>query len=92
MAKNELRLEAGIFGLTGYQASRARDPEKWKDPPTAGLYLQEQRAGQITFLKGLIDRAKDPQVKMRLERQLKPWVSWDKEPRWWAFPEFKDTK
>ena len=28
----EISLEAGIFGLTGYQASGARDPEKWKDP------------------------------------------------------------
>ena len=91
MADNELRLETGIFGLTGYQASGARDPEKWKEPPTAGLYLREQRAGQITFLKGLIAKTKNPQVKVRLERQLKPWTVWEKDARWWAVPEFKDT-
>jgi hypothetical protein len=92
MAENELRLETEIFGRTGYQASGARDPEKWKDPPTAGLYLQQQRPGQITFLKALIAKTKNPQVRVRLERQLKPWTSWDKEPRWWAFPEFKEDK
>jgi len=92
MADNELRLETGIFGLTGYQASGARDPEKWKEPPAAGLYLREQRAGQITFLKGLIAKTKNPQVKVRLERQLKPWTVWEKDARWWAVPEFKDTK
>jgi hypothetical protein len=91
MAENELRLETGIFGRTGYQASGARDPEKWKEPPTAGLFLRDQREGQIAFLKGMIARTKDLRVKVRLERQLKPWVSWDKEPRWWAFPEFKDN-
>ena len=92
MADNELRLETGIFGLTGYQASGARDPEKWKEPPTAGLFLRDQRPGQITLLKGLIDKTKDPQVKVRLERQLKPWTEWNKESRWWAFPEFKEEK
>ena len=91
MAANELRLEKGIFGLSGYQASGARDPEKRKEPPGAGLYLGQQRQDQITFLKSLIAKTRNPQVKMRLERQLKPWVSWDKEPRYWAFPDFKDT-
>jgi hypothetical protein len=92
MAENELRLETEIFGRTGYQASGARDPEKWKEPPTAGLYLREQRSGQITFLKGLIAKTKDPKVKVRLERQLKPWTVWEKDARWWAVPEFKDAK
>jgi hypothetical protein len=90
MALNELGLETGIFGLSGYQAAGARDPEKWKDPPEAGVYLGKQRAGQIDLLKKLIAKTKDTQVKARLERQLKPWVSWDKEPRYWAFPDFKD--
>jgi hypothetical protein len=76
----------------GYQGSGARDPEKWKEPPTAGLFLKEQRDGQISFLKRMIAKTKDPQVKVRLERQLQPWTLWNKEPRWWAFPEFKDAK
>jgi hypothetical protein len=56
-----------------------------------GRYLQKQRPEQITFLKGLIDKTKSPQVKVRLERQLRPWSSWSKRGRWWAFPEFKDS-
>jgi len=92
MARNEIRLETGIFGLNGYQASGARDPEKWSPPPAAGLYLQEQRPGQIQFLKGVIARTKEPQVKARLERALKPWSEWNTEPRFWAFPEFKDSR
>jgi hypothetical protein len=81
MTENEFRLEVGIFGLNGYQASGARDPEKWSPPPAAGLYLQQQRPEQITFLKRLIDKTKDPQVRVRLERALKPWELWNKEPR-----------
>ena len=92
MAENELRLETGIFGLNGYQASGARDPENWSPPPAAGLYLQQQRPEQITFLKGMIAKTKDPQVRVRLERALKPWSLWNKEPRFWAFPDFKDSK
>ena len=91
MAENELRLETGIFDLNGYQASGARDPEKWSPPPAAGLYLQQQRPEQIKFLNGVINRTRDPQVKARLERALKPWALWNKEPRFWAFPEFKDS-
>jgi len=91
MANNELRLEAGIFGLRGYQAGGALDPEKPGDAAFGGPYLRRQRPEQITFLKGLIDKTKDPQVKVRLERQLKPWTSWSKQARWWAFPEFKDS-
>ena len=90
MTDNEVRLETGIFGLNGYQASGARDPEKWADPPAAGLYLQQQRPEQIAFLKGLITKTNDAKVRERLERALKPWASWDKEPRFWAFPDFKD--
>jgi hypothetical protein len=90
MSDNELRLESGVFGLNGYQASGARDPEKWAKPPAAGLYLREQRPEQIAFLKGLITKTKDAKVRERLERALKPWASWDKEPRFWAFPDFKD--
>ena len=71
--------------------ARATHPEKWKEPPAAGLYLQKQRPGQITFLKGLIAKTKNPQVRVRLERALKPWSLWNKEPRFWAFPEFKDS-
>jgi len=91
MAENELQLETGIFGLNGYQASGARDPEKWSPPPAAGLYLQRQRPEQIKLLNGMIARTRDPQVKARLERALKPWSLWNKEPRFWAFPEFKDS-
>jgi hypothetical protein len=91
IAENELRLEAGIFGLNGYQASGARDPEKWSPPPAAGLYLQQQRPEQIKFLNGMIARTRDPRVKARLERALKPWSLWNKEPRFWAFPEFKNS-
>jgi hypothetical protein len=39
----------------------------------------------------MIDKTKDPKVKMRLERVLKPWSMWDKEPRFWAFPDFRDS-
>jgi hypothetical protein len=91
MAQNHLRLEAGIFGLNGYQASGARDAEKWTVRPAAGRYLEQQRFAQITFLKALIDKTKDPQVRARLERALKPWSLWNKEPRFWAFPDFKDS-
>ena len=91
MTDNELRLETGIFGLNGYQASGARDPEKWKDPPAAGLFLQQQQPDQIKFLKELIEKTKDSQVRARLERALKPWSAWNKEPRFWAFPEFKGS-
>jgi hypothetical protein len=91
MAENELRLETGIFGLNGYQASGARDPEKWSPPPTAGLYLQQQRPAQIKFLNQVIAKTRDPRVRARLERALKPWSLWNKEPRFWAFPEFKDS-
>jgi hypothetical protein len=91
MAANELRIESGIFGLNGYQASGARDPEKWSPPPAAGLYLQQQRPEQIKFLNGMIIRTRDPRVRTRLERALKPWALWNKEPRFWAFPEFKDS-
>jgi hypothetical protein len=91
MADNHLRLETGIYGLNGYQASGARDPEKWSPPPGAGLYLQAQRPAQIAFLKVLIGKTRNPQVKVRLERALQPWSFWNKEPRFWAFPDFKDT-
>jgi hypothetical protein len=91
MARNELRLETGIFGLRGYQAGGALSPETPGGPPVGGRYLAQQRPEQITFLQGLIRKTKDPQVKGRLERQLKPWVSWNKEPRFWAFPDFKDS-
>jgi hypothetical protein len=40
----------------------------------------------------MIQRAKTPQVKSRLERALKPWTAWNKEPRFWAFPEFSDSQ
>ncbi len=93
MAANQLRLETGIFGKNGYQSDGARaEIEKWPDMPKAGLYLQQQRPGQITFLKGLIEKTKDPQVKVRLERDLKPWSLWSDEPRFWAFPEFKPAQ
>src|SRR5205085_1412355 len=91
MAANELRLETGIFGLRGYQAGGALDPEKPGDSVFGGSYLREQRPRQIAFIKGLIAKTKELQVKVRLERQLKPWVSWSKEARWWAYPDFKDS-
>jgi len=91
MAKNELTLETGILGLRGYQAGGALEPEKPGDAAFGGPYLRQQRSGQIQFLKELINRTKDSQVKVRLERQLKPWSSWSNEARWWAFPEFKDS-
>lgn len=90
MAENEVRLETGIFGLNGYQASGARDPDS-PTRPASGRYLEEQRPKQIAFLKGMIDQTKDPQVRVRLERALKPWALWNTEPRFWAFPDFKDS-
>ncbi len=89
MAENEVRLETGIFGLNGYQASGARDPDS-STRPASGRYLEQQRPEQIAFLKGMIDKTKDPQVRVRLERALKPWSLWNTEPRFWAFPDFKD--
>lgn len=81
MAKNELRLEMGIFGLTGYQGN---NPNK--------RYLEQQRPEQIALLKELAEKTKDGQVRVRLERALKPWMLWNKEPRFWAFPQFNDAK
>jgi hypothetical protein len=89
MAENELRLENGIYGLDGYQANGARDPES-STRPACGRFLEKQRPEQIAFLKGLIDKTKDNRVRVRLERALQPWLLWNKEPRFWAFPEFKD--
>jgi hypothetical protein len=90
MAENEIRLETGIFGLNGYQANGARDPES-ATRPASGRYLEQQRPAQITFLNGLIGRTRDPKIKVRLERALKPWSLWNKEPRFWAFPDFMDS-
>lgn len=89
MAQNEIRLEEGIFGLNGYQSNGARDPES-PTRPASGSYLEQQRPGQVALLKELIARTKDSQAKLRLERALKPWSLWNKEPRLWAFPDFKD--
>jgi hypothetical protein len=83
MAENQLRLEKGVYGLAGYQSDL-------KSP--AGEYLTKERPGQIVFLKEMIAKTKDAQVKVRLERQLKPWNLWNDKPRWWAFPDFKDVK
>ena len=91
MAENELHLETGIFGLRGYQAGGALDQEKPGAEAFGGHFLQKQRSGQITFLKELIEKTNNPHVKTRLERQLKPWSLWNKDARWWAFPEFKDS-
>jgi hypothetical protein len=90
MANNEIGLETGIFGLSGYQANGARDPESL-NRPASGRYLEQQRPAEVTFLKGMIEKTKDPQVKVRLERALKPWSLWNQEPRFWAFPDFKDS-
>jgi hypothetical protein len=92
MTGNQLRLEAGIYGLAGYQAIGAPDLEKSAATPAGGIYLHRQRPEQIRFLNGLIAKTKDPQVKVRLERALKPWSLWNKEPRFWAFPDFKDAQ
>jgi len=92
MAENEVRLETGIFGLRGHQGEGAINPVKPGAAPKGGTYLNQQRTGQIDFLKRLIDKTNDAQVRVRLERQLKPWSLWNKEPRFWAFPDFKDSK
>ena len=81
MAANEIRLATGIYGLSGYQVNGA-----------SRGYLQEHRPEQIKVLNRLIDKTRDPQVKERLERALRPWSLWNKEPRFWAFPEFTDQK
>ena len=81
MAENEIRLETGIYGISGYQGN---NPNK--------RHLDQQRPQQIALLKRLAAKTKDPQVKARLERELKPWEMWNKEPRFWAFPEFKDSQ
>jgi hypothetical protein len=91
MAENEIRLETGIFGLNGYQANGARDPDS-PTRPASGRYLEQQRPAQVAFLERLIKKTKDPQVRVRLERALKPWALWNKEPRFWAFPDFKDSQ
>jgi hypothetical protein len=91
MATNEIQLERGIFGLNGYQGNGARDPES-PTRPASGRYLEAQRSGQITFLKGLLAGATDPQIKRRLERALQPWALWNHEARFWAFPEFNDPR
>jgi len=90
MADNEIRLETGIFGLRGHQGEGAINPVKEGAAPKGGSYLKEQRAEQIEFLKRLIDKTKNERVKVRLERQLKPWSLWDARPNFWAFPDFKD--
>jgi len=90
MAENELGLETGIAGLRGHQGEGAINPVKPGAAPKGGTYLNQQRPAQIEFLKGLIDKTKNAQVKLRLERQLKPWALWDAKPNFWAFPEFKD--
>ena len=90
MAENEIRLETGIFGLNGYQANGARDPES-STRPASGRFLEQQRPGQITVLKGMIAKTKDQKTRVRLERALKPWAEWNKEPRFWSFPDFKDS-
>jgi hypothetical protein len=92
MTDNEIRLETGIFGLRGHQGEGAINPVKPGALPKGGTYLQQQRAGQIDFLKELIGKTKDAHVKARLERQLKPWSLWNGKPNLWAFPEFKETK
>jgi hypothetical protein len=91
MATNEIQLNRGIFGLNGYQSNGARDPES-ATRPASGRYLEQQRPGQIRFLKSLGARTKDSQVRLRLERALRPWSAWSNEPRFWAFPEFIDSK
>jgi hypothetical protein len=79
----------GIFGLNGYQGNGARDPES-PTRPASGRYLEAQRPGQLAFLQGLLGRTTDPQIRRRLERALQPWSLWNHEPRFWAFPDFKD--
>jgi hypothetical protein len=90
VAENEIRLETGIYGLNGYQANGARDPES-PDRPASGRYLEQQRPAQVAFFKAVIARTKDSRVKERLQRALQPWELWNKEPRFWALPEFKDS-
>jgi hypothetical protein len=91
MADNAIRLELGIYGLNGYQANGARDPES-PTRPESGRFLEKERPGQIAFLKKMIAKTRDPKVRARLERELQPWSLWSKEPRFWAFPEFKDER
>src|SRR5262249_1439692 len=91
MADNELPLTSGSYGLNGYQANGPRDPES-SARPASGRYLEAQRPAQLIFLKELIEKTKNPQVRVRLERALKPWSLWNKEPRFWAFPDFKDSQ
>jgi hypothetical protein len=90
MAENEIQLECGIFGLNGYQANGARDPEG-PNRSASGRFLEQQRPAQIAFLTATMQKTNDPQVRRRLERALNPWLSWNGEPRFWAFPDFKDS-
>jgi len=90
MADNEIKLEKGLYGKTGYGPGGALSkPEKMAD---AGKWLNEIRPRQINFLEGLIARTADPLVKARLERALKPWKMWNAEARWWAFTPFENSK
>ena len=80
MAANRIRLENEIYGKRGYY-DLAADKDSVK-------YIKSQRSGQIKFLKGLIAKTKDPLVKMRLGRELKPWVVFGPKAQHWAYPEF----
>jgi len=91
MGDNWVELENGIYGKAGYQANGAlEDHWKWIDP-ACGKWLNEQRPRQVKLLEDLIARTKDPLVKVRLERALKPWKLWNAEPRWWALPAFETS-
>ena len=79
MADNWVALEKGAYGRTGYQAYRSLE-KTWAKNSMAE-FLNAQRPGQIAFLERTIARTKDPLVKARLERWLKPWKAWSDEPR-----------
>jgi hypothetical protein len=91
MAENEVRLETGIFGLNGYQANGARDPDS-STRPASGRYLEQQRPEQIAFLKGIIDKTKRSQSQSPTgNAHSNRGPLWNKEPRFWAFPDFSES-
>jgi hypothetical protein len=92
MAENHVRLETEIYGLRGHQGEGAINPVKAGATSKGGTYLEQQRPGQIEFLKKMRNQTKDPRVQTRLNRQLQPWTLWNGKPNLWAFPEFKDTQ
>lgn len=91
MADNWVKLEKDIDGTNGYGSGGANYEEAAKRAGS-GQVLHDARPKQIELLEGLIAKTQDPQVKVRLEREILPWKLWGEKARWWAFPKFEDAQ